>query len=83
MEYFTLLRGRAKSRLKPVMIDTRAKVERYQRELQASDPGSGKTWHYDIVSAGTQAKPWRQRPNGTWKNYNTSRPPLVKNGSRS
>lgn len=83
MQYFTLLRGRSKTRLKPVMIDELHKVVNRKRELQASDPTTGKTWHYDIVTADIHAKPWRLRANGKWKNYDSAKPPLVRNGSRS
>ena len=33
------------------MIDELHKVENYKKALVASDPGSGKTWHYDIQVA--------------------------------
>lgn len=82
MELFTLLRGRSKSRLKPVMVDEKHKIENRQRELQASDPTTGKTWHYDIVPAAADAQRWRLRGNGTWKNYDLSNPPLVVRDSR-
>ena len=83
MTYYTLLRGRSKTRLEPVMIDELKKVENRKAELQGSDPSTGKTWHYEIRPAGTQAKPWRKRANGQWKNRDSANPPLVRNGSRS
>ena len=81
MKLYTLLRGRAKSRLKPIMIDSRSKIENYRKALVASDPGSGKTWHYDIQDAPNDAAPWRKHNNyGQWTNYNNPRTPLVRNG---
>jgi len=83
MKLHILLRGRAKSRLKPVMIDSLSKVENYRKSLVASDPGSGKTWHYDVQDAPSGSMPWRKHNNyGQWTNYNSQLPPRVKNGSR-
>ena len=66
------------------MIDELHKVENYKKALVASDPGSGKTWHYDIQVAPKDSKPWRKHNNyGPWTNYDCSNPPLVKNGSRA
>jgi hypothetical protein len=80
MQLFILLRGRSKKRLKPVMIDSQKKCENYRQALQASDV---KTWHYDIQPAPAGSTVWRKHNNyGQWTNYNSSNPPLVKNGSR-
>lgn len=86
MKLFTLFRGRAKNRLKPIMIDEEKKVLAYQKALQSSDKGGKcKTWWYDIKPCTDKdAKPWRKHNNyGQWTNYNSYNPPLVKNGSRS
>lgn len=58
MQLFILLRGRSKSRLKPIMIDSKKKVENYHKALQSSDV---KTWHYDIQPAPEGSKVWRQK----------------------
>ena len=83
MKLYTLLRGRAKDRLKPVMIDSLPKVENYRKSLVASDPGSGKTWHYNVQAAPVGSSPWRKNNSGPWTNYDSPNPPLVKNGSRT
>lgn len=84
MKLFKLFRGRSKSNLKPIMIDDLKKVENYKEALVKSDPGSGKTWHYDIQPAMKDEVVWRKHNNyGQWTNYNCSNPPLVKNGSRA
>jgi hypothetical protein len=83
MQLYVLLRGRSKKRLKPIMIDSQDKCENYQKALQSSDKGSGKTWHYDMQVAPEGSTVWRKHNNyGQWTNYNSSNPPLVKNGSR-
>ena len=78
MQYFTLLRGRSKDKLKPVMIDSLRKVENYRKSLEASDV---KTWHYDVQPAGKDCKPWRKSSSSQWTNYNSPHVPLVRNGS--
>lgn len=84
MKLYTLYRGRSKSKLKPIMTDKIEKVDNYHKALVKSDPGSGKTWHYDIQMAAPDAEVWRKHNNyGQWTNYNSSNPPKVKNGSRS
>ena len=83
MQLYTLLRGHSKKRLKPIMIDELKKVENYRKALVSSDPGSGKTWHYDVIEAPHGSNPWRKHDNaGPWTNYNASYPPRGKNGSR-
>ena len=83
MQLHILNRGRSKKRLKPVMIDSLSKVENYKKALVASDPGSGKSWHYSIELAPLNAKPWRRNNSSQWTNYDSSNPPLVRNGSRT
>ena len=79
MQLYTLYRGRSKKRLKPVMTDDLKKVERYRNALQSSDPGSGKTWHYDIQPAEEGSTVWRKHNNyGQWTNYNDPGPTIVK-----
>jgi len=83
MKLYILYRGRSKSNLKPIMIDRIEKVDNYYKTLIKSDPGSGKTWHYDIQMAPSDAEVWRKNNNSNqWTNYNSSNPPKVKNGSR-
>lgn len=82
MQLYVLSRGRAKNRLKPIMIDSLHKVENYRKALMASDPGSGKTWHYGVEDAPADATPWRRSNSSQWTNYNSPLTPLVKNGSR-
>jgi hypothetical protein len=79
MKLYTLLRGRSKNRLKPIMIDDLKKVQKYQRALQGSDKGSGKSWHYDIQPAEDGAIVWRKHNNyGKWTNYNVPVPAIVR-----
>ena len=83
MQLHRLYRGRSKSNLKLIMIDSIHKVNNYKDALVKSDPGSGKTWHYKVEDALPDEKVWRKHNNyGQWTNYNASNPPLVRNGSR-
>ena len=79
MQLYSLLRGNSKKRLKPVMIDQLKKVENYKKALI----DSGHDDWFDIQPADKDAVVWRKHNNyGKWTNYQSSNPPLVKNGSR-
>ncbi len=80
MKLYTLLRGKSKSRLKPVMIDSLRKVENYRDALI----NSGHDDWFAINAAPPDAIVWRKHNNyGQWTNYGASNPPLAKNGSRA
>jgi hypothetical protein len=58
---YTLLFGKSKKRMTPIMIDKLSKVENYKRQREktkGSDAARG--WH-EIVPAEAGAVPWRQR----------------------
>jgi hypothetical protein len=78
MPLFTLLHGKSKKRLKPIMIDERHKVENYQKARENSGvPG----WH-DIEPAPKDAAVWRQKTTtirGSGDKHNSA-PPLVGRG---
>ena len=78
MQLYILLRGNSKKRLKPVMIDQIHKVRNYRDDLITS----GHDDWFDIKPAPKDAKPWRKNNSNQWTNYDSSNPPLVKNGSR-
>ena len=61
MQLFTLLFGKSKKKMRPIMIDARHKCEQY-RDTRQSTKGTkaGEGW-YDIVEAGRGAVPWKQR----------------------
>ena len=54
-QLFTLLYGKSKKRMKPIMVDTRKKCENY-RDARQNVSG----WH-DIVPAEAGATVWRQK----------------------
>jgi len=64
------------------MIDEAKKVENYKKALESSDKGTGKTWHYSVTPAENDAKIWRKNNSNKWTNYDSSNPPLTRNGSR-
>lgn len=78
MQLYTLLRGRSKLRLKPIMIDELKKVDNYHKALIGSDKGCGKTWHYDILESEKDAKVWKKNTTNKWTGYNDSGPLKVK-----
>lgn len=55
MKLFTLLYGKSKKRMKPIMVDSFAKCENY-RDARGARMGGG--WH-DIVPGGDSQ--WRQK----------------------
>lgn len=58
---YTLLFGKSKKRMKPIMTDVLHKCENYRKQREAtkgSDAARG--WH-DIVPAEAGAVPWRQK----------------------
>jgi len=57
MQLFTLLHGKSKKRLKPIMIDERHKCENYQKSRE----GSGVSGWHAIEPASTGATVWRQK----------------------
>jgi hypothetical protein len=57
MQLFTLLYGKSKKRMHPIMIDERRKCENYR---DARENSGVKGWH-DIQLAESGAKPWRQK----------------------
>jgi len=76
MKLYVLSRGRRKSKLDPIMIDSKKKCENYQKALKSSDV---KSWHYSLDLAPAGAKVWRKHNNyGKWTSYNSPHVPLVK-----
>ena len=75
MKLFVLLRGRKKTNLKPIMIDSQSKVDNYKKALQSSDV---KTWHYDVQSAPEGSTVWSKKKNMKWAHYNDSQVKIVK-----
>lgn len=58
MELFTLLFGKSKKKMRPIMIDEKHKVERYKKAREATkDSKAGQGWH-EIIPAEKGAKPW-------------------------
>lgn len=77
-----LLRGRSKRQLKPIMIDTRKRVDNYRAALEASVKNKKTTWHHDIRPAPAGASVWARNRSTKWTSYDSPHPPLVRNGSR-
>lgn len=74
---FKLLYGKSKKRLKPVMIDTLDKVNRYSNELQVTAENGGKTRWTKIVPADPGENVWRRSNKNQWTNYNVPGPKIV------
>ncbi len=61
MKLYTLMYGRSKKRMKPIMTDSFEKCDAYKKKREAtkgSDCGRG--WH-DIVEAAAGADQWKQK----------------------
>lgn len=58
MKLFTLLYGKSKKRMKPIMVDTKHQCEKYMKARMATRNVEG--WH-DIIPAEKDSKPWKQK----------------------
>jgi len=76
MQLYTLMYGKSKQRMKPIMIDQLHKCENYMAARVASKACGGR-W-YDIVPAEKGATIWRKDTTNQWTNYNLPGPQLVK-----
>jgi len=77
-QLFTLMFGKSKKRMKPIMIDVLHKVENYrdQRErCKGSKASHG--WHA-IVPAENDAVVWRKNNSCQWTNYDFSGPRVIR-----
>ena len=72
MKLYTLLAGRSKKRMKPIMTDELHKVQNYMKAREKS--GCEELWH-EIVPAETGAEIFKKVNPGTryWKSYNKDR----------
>jgi len=75
MKLYTLLYGKSKKRMHPIMTDELHKCENYRDARKYSTVG----WH-DIVPADTNAKPWRQKSSTIGGNKCTTVARVGKNG---
>lgn len=71
-EYFTLLYGKSKKNMKPIMTDLKHKCENY---MKARIPNV--TGHHSIVKAEEGATIWRKSTTNQWTNYNAPGPSRV------
>lgn len=66
---YTLLFGKSKKRMKPIMIDTLHKVELYKNAREATkQSAAGKGWH-KVEIAPPDAIPWRIKTASRGENH--------------
>lgn len=71
---FTLMYGRSKKNMKPIMTDLKHKCENYMKARSAT---LGVNGHHSIVEAEPGATPWRINTTSQWTNYDYSGPAKV------
>jgi hypothetical protein len=78
MQLYTLMYGKSKKRMKPIMIDRRHKCVNYMvARLSSKGTKAGQGW-YDIIPAEKDAVMWKKDNSNQWTNYNAPGPQLVK-----
>lgn len=73
-ELFTLMYGRSKKNMKPIMTDLKHKCENYMKARSAT---LGVNGHHAIVKAEKGATPWRINTTSQWTNYDVVQPAKV------
>ena len=61
MQLYTLMFGKSKKKMKPIMIDSKHKCEQYMNARTANNGKKGCGGWHEIVPANKGDKPWRQK----------------------
>lgn len=74
---YTLMFGKSKKNMKPIMTDCLNRVERYKAQREATKGSKAAAGWHEIVDAPNDAVPWRKNQSSQWTNYGASGPKRV------